>query len=206
LEFRKAGGNVPVTAEITRLLASWQQGDRSALEELFPLIRTELQRMALRQLQREQGGRPLQPSSLVQETFVRLLSKQPAGWENRGHFFAVASTVMRHLLVDHARRRHREKRGGAAPHVPLDGTDPLSPEQVEEIVAIDIALQRLAEWDERKSRIFELRFFGGLTLEETAEALGVGTRTVVREWRLARAWLRRELSHENVSHGPSAAD
>lgn len=200
------GANLPGTAEITRLLATWQQGDQSALEELFPLIRTELQRIALRRLQHEQGGRPVQPSSLVQETFVQLLSRQQAAWQNRGHFFAVASTVMRHLLVDHARHRHREKRGGVAVHVPLEATDTLSPEQVEEIVAIDIALQRLAERDERKSRIFEMRFFGGLTLEETAEALGIGTRTVVREWRLARAWLRRELSHEDVSHGPVAAD
>jgi RNA polymerase sigma factor (TIGR02999 family) len=113
------GANLPGTAEITRLLATWQQGDQSALEELFPLIRTELQRIALRRLQHEQGGRPVQPSSLVQETFVQLLSRQQAAWQNRGHFFAVASTVMRHLLVDHARHRHREKRGGVAVHVPL---------------------------------------------------------------------------------------
>ena len=113
---------------------------------------------------------------------------------------------MRHVLVDHARHRQREKRGGVAVHVPLDGADPLSPEQFEEVVAIDLALQRLAECDERKSQIFELRFFGGLTLEETAEALNIGTRTVGREWRLARAWLRRELSREDVSHGSLAAD
>ena len=197
---------MPPTAEITRLLASWQQGDQSALEELFPLIRAELRRIALRRLQHERGGRSVQPSSLVQETFVQLLSGQQAAWQNRGHFFAVASTVMRHLLVDHARYRHREKRGGSAVHVPLESAVILSAEQVDEVVAIDMALRRLAERDKRKSQIFELRFFGGLSLEETAEALGVGTRTVVREWRLARAWLRRELSHEDVNHGPMARD
>jgi RNA polymerase sigma-70 factor (ECF subfamily) len=196
----------PTTGEITQLLTSWRQGDQSALNRLFPLIRTELRRIAFRRLQREPNGGPLQPSSLVQETFLRLLPNQQAGWQNRAHFLAVASTVMRHVLVDHARHRRRSKRGGAAVHVSLDAAAVLSPEQVDEVVAIDLALRRLAELDERKSQVFQLRFFGGLSLEETAEALGIGTRTVVREWRLARAWLRRELSRGDLNNGSVASD
>jgi RNA polymerase sigma-70 factor (ECF subfamily) len=196
----------PTTGEITQLLTSWRQGDPSALDRLFPMIRTELRRIAFRRLQREPTGQPRQPSSLVQETFVRLLSNQQGGWQNRAHFFAVASTVMRHVLVDHARHRLRSKRGGAALHVSLDAAAVLSPEQVDEIVAIDLALQRLAERDARKSQVFELRFFGGLSLEETAEGLGLSPRTVVREWRLARAWLRRELSQGDTNDGSVAAD
>ena len=148
----------------------------------------------------------MQPSSLVQEAFLRLLPEGQAGWHDRSHFFAVASQVMRHVLVDYARQRRCAKRGAAAVHVPLDAAAALSPEQVDEVVAVDIALQRLAGHDERKSRVFELRFFGGLSLEETAEALGVGTRTVVRDWNFARAWLRRELKQGSADHGPMAAD
>ena len=181
----------PTTGEITQLLTSWRQGDQSALDRLFPMIRTELRRIAFRRLQREPTGQPLQPSSLVQETFVRLLSNQQGEWQNRAHFFAVASTVMRHVLVDHARHRLRSKRGGAAVHVSLDAAAVLSPEQVDEIVAIDLALQRLAERDARKSQC-SAAVLGGLSLG-SAEGLGLSPRTVVREWRLARAWLR-ELS------------
>jgi RNA polymerase sigma factor (TIGR02999 family) len=194
----------PRRGEITQLLASWRSGDQSALDRLLPLIRRELHQIAQRCLRREFNGRALQPSSLVQETFVRLLRGQTP-WNNRAHFFAVASKVMRHVLVDHARHQNRAKRGGAsAVRVPLEADVVLSAGQVEEIVTIDLALQRLAAIDERKSQVFEMRFFGGLSLEETAEALGVGTRTVVRDWRLARAWLRRELSgeqHRPMSEG-----
>lgn len=191
------------TSEITQLLASWRAGDQSALDRLFPLIRRDLYRIAQRHLRRELPGR-LQPSSLVQETFVRLLPERETGWQNRAHFFAVACTVMRHVLVDHARQRKRSKRGGpAAVRVPLDAAVVLSPEQVDEVVAINLALCRLAQADQRKSQVFEMRFFGGLSLEETSEALGVSIRTIARDWRFARAWLRRELSHGTTNDRPA---
>jgi RNA polymerase sigma-70 factor (ECF subfamily) len=183
----------PLSSDVTALLIRWHKGDRTALEQLLPLIRAQIHRIAQRQLGRHKG-QTMHPSSLVQEALVRLLPNRGAEWQDRVHFYAVTSQVMRHVLVDHARRHSRVKRGGQSVHVELDEQSVLSPEQVEEVVAIDLALQRLAELDERKSQVFEMRFFGGLTLEETAEALGVATRTVLRDWRFARAWLRRELS------------
>jgi RNA polymerase sigma factor (TIGR02999 family) len=147
----------------------------------------------------------MQPSSLVQEAFLRLLPG--AEWQNRAHFFAAASQVMRHVLVDYARDRRRVKRGGAAVHISVDAAVVLSPEQVEQIVAVDLALLRLAKSDERKSRVFEMRFFGGLSVEETAEVLGVAPNTVIRDWSFARAWLRRELSGGGTTgSGPMAAN
>jgi RNA polymerase sigma-70 factor (ECF subfamily) len=181
-------------AEITNLLASWRDGDREALDRLLPLIRAELDRLARRHLGRECRGCSVQPSSLVQEAFLRLLPGPGVAWRDRAHFFAVASQVMRHTLVDHARRRHRWKRGAAAVHISIDEAVALSPEQVDEIVAVDLALQRLESTDERKSKVFEMRFFGGLSVEETAEVLGVAPNTVIRDWSYSRAWLRRELS------------
>jgi len=193
--------------EITRLLAGWREGDRGALDNLFPLIRTELYRLARRHLGRENKNHAMQPSSLVQEAFLRLLPGAGVEWENRAHFFAVASQVMRHVLVDYARERRRAKRGGAAVHIPVDAAVVLSPEQVEHIVALDLALQRLAKSDERKSRVFEMRFFGGLSVEEAAEVLGVAPNTVIRDWNFARAWLRRELSGAGTTDcGPMAAN
>jgi len=193
--------------EITRLLAGWREGDRGALGNLFPLIRTELYRLARRHLGRENKNHAMQPSSLVQEAFLRLLPGAGVEWENRAHFFAVASQVMRHVLVDYARERRRAKRGGAAVHIPVDAAVVLSPEQVEHIVALDLALQRLAKSDERKSRVFEMRFFGGLSVEEAAEVLGVAPNTVIRDWNFARAWLRRELSGAGTTdRGPMAAN
>ena len=187
--------------DITQLLADWRQGDEKALDRLLPLIRADMYRIARRHLAREAKGHALQPSSLLQETFLRLLPEREATWQNRAHFFAVASTVMRHLLVDHARQRRRLKRGGAdAQHVPLDADVALSSAQVDEIVAIDLALRRLEALDARKSQVFEMRFFGGLSLEETAEALDVAPRTVARDWRFARAWLRRELADGQLGH------
>ena len=191
--------------EITRLLAVWREGDRAALDDLFPLIRTELHRLARRHLARERRNHTMQPSSLVQEAFLRLLPG--AEWQNRAHFFAAASQVMRHVLVDYARDRRRVKRGGAAVHISVDAAVVLSPEQVEQIVAVDLALQRLAKSDERKSQVFEMRFFGGLSVEETAEVLGVAPNTVIRDWSFARAWLRRELSGGGTKgSGPMAAN
>lgn len=186
----------PGPDEITLLLAGWQSGDRAALDRLMPLIRRELHVIARRHLQREANQNYVQPSSLVQEAFVRLLPGQNAGWQNRTHFFAAASTVMRHVLVDHARQRSRTKRGGAAIHVGIDAAAVLSPGQVDEVVAIDMALEHLAEIDQRKCRVFEMRFFGGLSIEETAAALNIAPNTVIRDWNFARAWLRRELTGE----------
>ena len=180
--------------EITEMLAGWRDGDRAAADRLLPLIRAELLRLARRHLGRERKDHSMQPSSLVQEAFLRLLPGVDAGWRDRAHFFAVASQVMRHILVDYAREKRREKRGGGAVHIPVDAAVVLSSDQVEEIVGLDLALQRLAQTDERKSKVFEMRFFGGLSVDETAEVLRVAPNTVIRDWNFARAWLRRELS------------
>jgi RNA polymerase sigma factor (TIGR02999 family) len=193
--------------DITGMLAGWHQGDRAALDRLVPLIRAEMQRLAGRHLGRERKGHPMQPSSLVQEVYLRLLPGAGEGWRNRAHFFAVASQVMRHVLVDYARERRRAKRGGGAVHIPMDAAVVLSPDQIEEIVVVDLALQRLAEVDERKSRVLEMRFFGGLSVEETAEALGVSPNTVIRDWNFARAGLRRELAGSQTDdRGTTAAN
>jgi len=181
------------TSQISGLLAGWREGDRDALDRLLPLIRAELQQLARRHLGRERKSHAMQPSSLVQEAFLRLLPGADPGWRDRAHFFAAASQVMRHVLVDHARERRRMKRGAGAVHIPVDTAAVLSPDQVDEIVAVDLALQRLALEDARKSRVFEMRFFGGMSVEETAEVLGVAPNTVIRDWSFARAWLRREL-------------
>ena len=185
--------------QITELLAIWREGDRAALDRLLPLIHNELYRLARRHLAHERKNHSMQPSSLVQEAFLRLLPGVNAGWRDRAHFFAAASQVMRHVLVDYARERRRVKRGGAVVHIPVDAAVVLSPEQVEQIVAVDVALQRLAKADERKSKVFEMRFFGGLSVEETAEVLGVAPNTVIRDWNFARAWLRRELSCAGIA-------
>lgn len=180
--------------DITRLLEDWRDGDRSAFDRLLPLIRAELDRMARRHLAGERQGHAMQPSSLVQEAFLRLLPGARMPWQNRAHFFGVASQVMRHVLVDYARERLRQKRGGGAVHVPIEAAVVLSPGQLEHIVVLDLALQRLAHADERKSKVFEMRFFGGLSVNEVAEVLGVAPNTVIRDWDFARAWLRRELA------------
>ena len=183
----------PQGGEITRLLTAWSQGDRAALDELWPLIRTDLFGLARRHLNRERKNHTIQPSSLVQEAFVRLLPEGGSGWNDRAHFYAVASEIMRHVLVDYARRRLRQKRGSGAVHIPIEAAVVLAPEQIEQIVAVDLALQRLAKADERKSKVFEMRFFGGLTVEEIAEILSVAPNTVIRDWNFARAWIKREL-------------
>jgi RNA polymerase sigma factor (TIGR02999 family) len=185
--------------EITRLLTSWREGDRAALDDLWPLIRTELQRLARRHLAHERKNHTMQPSSLVQEAFLRLLPGVDLGWRNRLHFFAVASQVMRRVLVDYARERLRQKRGAAAVYIPIEAAVVLSPQQVEQIVAVDLALERLAQIDERKSRVLEMRFFGGLSVEETARVLGVAPNTVIRDWNFGRAWLRRELGGDGTA-------
>lgn len=180
--------------DITGVLADWRRGNHAALDRLVPLVRAELCRIARRHLGREGEDHSIQPSSLVQEAFLRLIPNHDTTWQNLPHFFAVASQVMRHVLVDYARAKRRMKRRGAAVHVPIDAAVILSPDRVEQIVAVDLALERLAKTDNRKSRVLEMRFFGGLSVAETAEALGVAPNTVIRDWNFARAWLRRELA------------
>ena len=193
--------------ETNGLLAGWREGDRASLDELWPLLRGELRRIARRHLARERKDCTIHPSSLVQLTLLRVLPAAGAGWRNRAHFLAVVSCVMRHVLVDHARDRLRQKRGGAAVRIPIEAAALLSPEHLEQIVAVDLALQRLAERDQRKSKVFEMRFFCGLSVNEVAESLGVAPNTVIRDWSFAQAWLRRELGGiGTVDCGTLAAD
>jgi RNA polymerase sigma-70 factor, ECF subfamily len=179
--------------DVTGLLLAWRTGDDEALARLTPLVYDELHRLARRYMRGEQTGHPLQTTALVNEAYLRLVDSRRVGWRNRAHFFAVAAQLMRRVLVDVARRQRFQKHGGDWQKVILpDGFEPAVASDTD-IVAVDDALQELARLDPRKARVVELRFFGGLSLEETAEALGVSTDTVGRDWRAARAWLSREL-------------
>ena len=180
--------------EITQLLLNWSKGDQAALEQLIPLVYPELKRLARRYMLRENPGHTLQTSALINEAYLRLVDRQNAEWQDRAHFFAVAAQIMRHILVDHARRYRYDKRGGGTRHVPLDEGAIVREERAGELVALDDALTRLAAIDPRKSQIVELRFFGGLTVEETAEVMKLAPITIMREWRAAKAWLWREIS------------
>jgi RNA polymerase sigma-70 factor (ECF subfamily) len=179
--------------DITALLANWRAGDPDALNRLLPVIGRELRAIARRHLAGERRDHSMEASSLLNEALLRLLSARQVDWQNRAHFFSVVSQVMRHVLVDHARRKRRLKRGGPIRDEPIDAATALTADQLEEVIEVDLALQRLAERDERKSKVFEMRFFGGLTVEETAAALGISENTVIRDWSVARAGLRREL-------------
>jgi RNA polymerase sigma factor (TIGR02999 family) len=183
----------PSPKEVTRLLVAWGNGDQAALDELIPLVYDELRRLAGRYMRRENRGHTLQTSALVNEAYLRLIDQKSVEWQNRAHFFGVAAQLMRRILVDHARGRLRAKRGGGAQMVSLAEQAAMS-EEVAEVVALDEALERLAELDPRKSQIVEMKFFAGLTNEEVAEVLKVTTRTVEREWRKAKAWLHRAIS------------
>ncbi len=184
----------PSPHEITALLAAWSDGDRAALDQLMPLVYDELRRMAHRYLGRERAGHTLQSAALVNEAYLKLIGEQNMNWQNRAHFFAVAAQLMRMILVDYARTRNRDRRGGGAQRVSLEDALMAADEQSADLVALDDALKGLAVFDERKSKVAELRFFGGLSVEETASVLKVAPVTVMREWRLAKAWLFRELS------------
>ncbi|MBX7219384.1 MAG: sigma-70 family RNA polymerase sigma factor [Blastocatellia bacterium] len=179
---------------VTALLMAWSAGDRSALDRLLPLIYGELHSMAKRYMDRQGQGNTLQTTALIHEAYLKLLGNPDKQWANRSHFFAVAAQAMRHVLVDYARSRNVEKRGGGAHLVALEDAAIVSCERAEEIVALDDALQALAEFDPRKAQVVELRYFGGLSLEEAAEVLGVSAETVKRDFRLAKAWLHKELS------------
>jgi RNA polymerase sigma-70 factor, ECF subfamily len=179
--------------EVTKLLRAWSDGDAAALDRLIPLVYAELHRRARRYMRRERVGHTLQTTALVHEAYLKLIDAQGVRWQDRGHFFAIAARVMRRVLVDFARERGFQKRGGAARRVSFDETLALGEAPDTDVVALDEALGALAEIDSRKARVVELRFFGGLSIEETAEALEVSPETVRRDWRLAKSWLLRRL-------------
>ena len=184
----------PSLGEVTQLLTDWSNGDQAALDKLMPLVYDELHRMAKRYMGRQQIGRTLQTTALIHEAYLRLIGQPAKRWQNRSHFFAVSAQAMRHVLVDYARSRHYAKRGGGAPAVSLDEAAFVSNERAAELLALDEALTELAELHRRQSRVVELRFFGGLSVEETAEVLKVSPDTVLRDGRMAKAWLHRALS------------
>jgi RNA polymerase sigma factor (TIGR02999 family) len=172
----------------------WSNGDRSALDQLLPLVNDELRQLARRYMRRESPGHTLQTSALVNEAYLRLIDQKQVQWQNRAHFFGIAAQLMRRILIDHARKAHYAKRGGGAIKVSLDEAAAVTEARAAELLAVDEALEKLTAMDARKGRIVELRFFGGLTEEETAEVMGISTPTVQREWRAAKAWLRRMLT------------
>jgi RNA polymerase sigma factor (TIGR02999 family) len=180
--------------EITQLLLAWSHGEQAALDQLIPLVHDELHRIAKRYMCRERPGQTMQTTALVDEAYLRLVDSSRVHWQNRAHFFAIAAQLMRRILVDFARSRHNLKRGGRGEQVSLDEALVISPERGADIVALDDALNTLASLDARQSQVVELRFFGGLSINETAEALKVSEGTVRRDWSLAKAWLHRELS------------
>jgi len=184
------------THEITRLLQAWGSGDSRALEALTPLVYNELHRLAHRYMAGEQPGQILQTTALVHEVYLRLVDVKNLDWQNRAHFYGLCARLMRRILVDFARSRNYQKRGGHFPHIELEAAVTVSAVVGSELLAVDEALKQLAVVDARKSEVVELRFFGGLTVEETAAALKVSPETVMRDWKLAKAWLLRELSHE----------
>jgi RNA polymerase sigma-70 factor, ECF subfamily len=179
--------------EITDLLLAWSSGDTSAGDRLLPAIYADLHQQASRAMRREGVEHTLQPTALVNEAYMRLVNQSRVQWKNRSHFFGVAARMMRRVLVDHARERLAVKRGGHRVQVTLSGADAVAGEDHGEVLALHEALERLATFDERQARIVELRYFGGLDIEETAEAMSISPATVKREWAMARAWLRREL-------------
>jgi RNA polymerase sigma factor (TIGR02999 family) len=182
-----------LTRNITHLLKEWSEGDQQALDELTPLVYEELRQQAARYLRKERPNHSLQATALINEAFLRLIDVKDVQWQNRAHFFAIAANLMRRILVDHARRRDAEKRGGSQVCLTPDEGLAWANEPDVDLLAIDEALDRLAIIDEQQARIVELRFFSGLTVEETATALGVSPKTVKRDWSVARAWLKREI-------------
>jgi RNA polymerase sigma-70 factor (ECF subfamily) len=182
------------SAEVTRLLRAWGDGDKQALERLTPVVYDELRRMARHYLRGERDGHTLQTTALVNEAYLRLVDVAGVNWQDRAHFFAVSAQMMRRILVDAARARGSHKRGSATPHVNLDDVPDVGTGRATELVALDDALNALADFDPRKAKVIELRFFGGLSVEETAEVLKISPQSVMRDWKLAKAWLMRELA------------
>ncbi|MGE0131110.1 MAG: sigma-70 family RNA polymerase sigma factor [Blastocatellales bacterium] len=188
--------SIPEPEPVTDLLRAWSAGDEEALERLTPLVYDALHKIAKNALRRERRDHTLQATTVVNEAFLRLVDQKQVDWRSRNHFFAVAAKLMRRILVDYARKHHAGKRGGQAVRLSLDDVEAPVEERAASLVALDDALAALEKTDPRKARVVELRFFGGLTIEETADALGVHTATVARDWELAKAWLYRELSRE----------
>ena len=184
--------------EVTQLLLAWSAGDQAALEQLMPLVYAELHRQAKRYMRNERAGHTLQTTAILNEAYLRLVDNTKPVWQGRSHFIAAAAQLMRRIMVDHARERHSLKRGGGALKVTLDEAALVTETRSEELLALDEALENLAAQDPRKSQIVELRYFGGLTVEETAEFLKLSQRTVEREWTMAKAWLYRALSEEET--------
>ena len=185
-------------AHVTELLRAWGQGDPSALDALVPVVHYELRRLARRQMRGERDNHTLQTTALVNEAVLRLIDLRDVQWKDRAHFLALSARLMRRILIDYARARRYQKRGGGAIHARLDDTGDIeSPARDGDLVALDDALAALSRFDARKGQVVELRFFGGLTVEETAEALNVSPETVMRDWRLAKAWLLREMSRHD---------
>lgn len=178
---------------VTNLLKAWQEGDRSALDRLMPLVHSELRRIAGRAMRRERPNHSLQPTALVNEAYLRLVDQKSAQWRDRAHFLAIAAEMMRRVLVDHARGRRAEKRGGGTQKITLDTGADRAPERELDVARLDDALQALATFDPQQARVVELRYFGGLTIAETAEVMGISPATVKRDWTTARAWLYNEL-------------
>ncbi len=190
----------PASSErVSKLLLNWGQGDQGAREALIPLVYDELRRLARRYLRRERPDHTLQSAALVNEAYLRLIRQEQPQWQNRAHFFGVAAQLMRHILVDHARNRAAAKRGAGAPRLTLDPDIALPQERDVDLIALDDALNQLAALDPQQSRLVELRFFGGLSIEETSVVLGVSPATVKREWATARAWLQREMRNKETS-------
>ncbi len=188
-------------SDTTQLLRAWAGGDRGALEQLTPRVYGELRRIAAHFMRDERLGRSIQATALVHEAYLKLIDVSNVDWQHRAHFFAVSAQIMRHILLDRARRRVAAKRGGAAPRVNLDDIADIGSGRARELIALDDALNALAQVDPRKARVVEMRFFAGLSVEETAEVLAVSSDTVKRDWRLARAWLLAELSDSRNREG-----
>ena len=185
--------------DLTCLLLAWRNGEHAALEKLVPAVHQELRRLALAYMRGERKDHTLQPTALINEAYLRLLDCRKVNWQNRAHFFAVSAQMMRRILVDYARSRRYLKRGGGAEKISLDENRIAADERDPDLIELDDALKALAAVDERKSRVVELRYFGGLRVEETAEALGVSPDTVMRDWKLAKTWLARQMSNPRVN-------
>jgi RNA polymerase sigma-70 factor (ECF subfamily) len=186
---------MPSDIDITALLVDWNNGDKSAMERLLPLVEKELHRLAHAYMRREDPNHTLQTTALINETYLRLVDQRKVQWQNRAHFFGIAAQIMRRILLNYARDQNRQKRGGKAIHVSISQALIMPEEKDREIIALNDALNRLEAIDERKAKVVELRFFGGLTVEEVAEVLKVSTVTVLRDWAFAKAWLSREMKN-----------
>ena len=189
----------PTSSSVTELLRAWSDGDKAALDQLIPVVYDELRRQASRYLRRERPGHTLQTTALVNEAYLRLVDQKNVRWQNRAHFFGIAAQLMRRILVDHARTKHRAKRGGAALRVSINDAMVMTKDRDIDLVALDEALNHLAKLDPQQSKVVELRFFSGLNVEETAEVLGISPATVKRDWSVAKAWLHREISGDQQS-------